>query len=88
MDVVRPRLYNQPVAAPGASGGSGVRGGRGGGTLYRGAVHAFGRILSCEGPLAFYKGAFTHWLRLGPQVTLVFVFLEQFKSFAAAHDLL
>ena len=36
-------------------------------------------IASGEGPFAFYKGALTHYLRLGPHMILVFGILEQLK---------
>ena len=32
-----------------------------------------------EGPLAFYKGSVTHFLRLGPHMVLVFGILEQLR---------
>lgn len=43
VDVVRTRLYSQPLDSSGA------------GTLYRGAADCVGKILAVEGPLAFYK---------------------------------
>ena len=43
VDVVRTRLYSQPLDSSGA------------GTLYRGATDCVGKILAVEGPLAFYK---------------------------------
>ncbi|KAF9081454.1 Mitochondrial oxaloacetate carrier protein [Mortierella sp. GBA35] len=36
-------------------------------------------ILTTEGPLAFYKGFSTHFLRIGPHFTLTFVFLGMLK---------
>ena len=40
---------------------------------------AAAQLLRTEGPLAFYKGSVTHFLRLGPHMVLVFGILEQFK---------
>ena len=61
---MRTRLYNQPA--------TGERWYSGGGDVAR-------QLLRSEGTLAFYKGALTHYLRLGPHMVLVFGFLEQFK---------
>lgn len=36
-------------------------------------------ILVTEGPLAFYKGFSTHFMRIGPHFTLTFVFLGMLK---------
>ncbi|KAG0370507.1 mitochondrial carrier domain-containing protein [Gamsiella multidivaricata] len=36
-------------------------------------------ILTTEGPLAFYKGFSTHFMRIGPHFTLTFVFLGMLK---------
>ncbi|KAJ1463226.1 mitochondrial carrier domain-containing protein [Pelagophyceae sp. CCMP2097] len=71
-DVVRTRLYNQPVDSLGR------------GLHYNNGLHALSRIVSAEGPAALYKGALTHYLRLGPHMVLVFGFLEQFKLLAKA----
>lgn len=71
IDVIRTRLYNQPCqAAVNASGGA----------SYRHGTDAAMKILSHEGPMAFYKGGLTHFGRLGPHMVLVFVFLEQLKQ--------
>jgi hypothetical protein len=67
-DVVRTRLYNQPVDKYGK------------GVLYYGSADAAGKILRTEGVAAFYKGALAHYSRLGPHIVLVFVFLEQLKK--------
>ena len=40
---------------------------------------AAAQLVTLEGPLAFYKGALTHYLRLGPHMVLVFGILEQLK---------
>jgi len=67
VDVVRTRLYNQPV----------------GSQWYASGVDAALQLARTEGPFAFYKGALSHYLRLGPHMVLVFGFLEQLKSFRA-----
>ncbi|KAG0373359.1 Mitochondrial oxaloacetate carrier protein [Mortierella sp. AD032] len=36
-------------------------------------------ILTTEGPMAFYKGFSTHFMRIGPHFTLTFVFLGMLK---------
>ncbi len=41
-------------------------------------------VASGEGVLSFYKGALTHFLRLGPHMVLVFAILEQMKQLRAA----
>ena len=46
---------------------------------YASGLDAARVLASVEGPLAFYKGALTHFLRLGPHMILVFGFLEQIK---------
>ena len=52
-------------------------------TIYHGAAFdAFRKILAAEGPTAFYKGAGSHFLRLGPHMVLVFVILEQLRLVA------
>ncbi|EGB11889.1 mitochondrial oxoglutarate transporter [Aureococcus anophagefferens] len=65
-DVVRTRVYNGPA----------------GNARYADAVDAFRKILAAEGPTAFYKGAGSHFLRLGPHMVLVFVILEQLRLVA------
>jgi len=66
-DVVRTRLYNQPV--------DGAR-------RYRNAVDAAAKIFRTEGPMGFYKGALTHYMRLGPHIVLVFTILERLRMLA------
>ena len=46
---------------------------------YSGGADAAAQLVTLEGPLAFYKGALTHYLRLGPHMVLVFGILEQLK---------
>ena len=62
-DVVRTRLYNQP---PGKA-------------RYRHASDAVAKILATEGPRGFYKGALSHYARLGPHLVLVFLVLERLR---------
>lgn len=63
VDVLRTRLYSQPLDANGR------------GVLYDGAIDAAIKIFRIEGPLAFYKGATAHFLRVGPHTCLTFVFI-------------
>ena len=46
---------------------------------YSGGADAAAQLVALEGPYAFYKGALTHYLRLGPHMVLVFGILEQLK---------
>ena len=62
-DVTRTRVYNQPPD----------------GARYANALDAAKKILQTEGPAGFYKGALSHYLRLGPHMVLVFVILEQLR---------
>lgn len=47
---------------------------------YSGGMDAAMALVRTEGPLAFYKGSITHFLRLGPHMVLVFGILEQMKK--------
>ena len=51
---------------------------------YASGVDAALALVKTEGPLAFYKGSLTHYLRLGPHLVLVFGFLEQMKLWRGA----
>jgi solute carrier family 25 protein 34/35 len=51
---------------------------------YAGGVDAAMALVQTEGPLAFYKGSLTHFLRLGPHMVLVFGILEQMKLMRGA----
>lgn len=53
LDVIRTRFYNQPYV-------------NGKGELYSTGLDAVQKIYKYEGPKAFYKGFFTHFLRIGP----------------------
>ncbi|KAL1495399.1 hypothetical protein AB1Y20_016767 [Prymnesium parvum] len=64
VDVVRTRVYNQPRD----------------GSWYTSGLDAARQLVRKEGWSAFYKGAFTHYLRLGPHMVLVFGILEQLKA--------
>mmetsp|Transcript_7313 Transcript_7313/g.23414 ORF Transcript_7313/g.23414 Transcript_7313/m.23414 type:complete len:133 (-) Transcript_7313:13-411(-) len=68
LDVVRNRLYNQPIGPDGQ------------GTLYAGAVDCAKQLLRSEGPLGLYRGFSSHYLRVGPHYVLTFTFLEQIKK--------
>ena len=68
LDVIRTRVYNQPVDPV-----------TGKGALYKGTLHAATRIVTTEGPAALYKGFWSHFLRVGPHYALTFVLLEQIK---------
>ena len=52
---------------------------------YAGGVDAALALVRTEGALAFYKGAMTHYLRLGPHMVLVFAILEQMKLLRQMH---
>lgn len=65
-DVTRTRVYNAPP----------------GGERYAGALDAARKILATEGAAGFYKGALSHYLRLGPHMVLVFCILEQLRQIA------
>lgn len=45
---------------------------------YSGSWDCFVKILRTEGPLGFWKGLIPYYARVGPQVTFMFVFYEQF----------
>ena len=62
VDVLRTRYYNQPYK-------------NGKGVMYSSGIQAATTILKNEGPLAFYRGFLTHFLRIGPHFCLTFVFL-------------
>ena len=47
---------------------------------YASGVEAGLALAQTEGLFAFYKGALTHYLRLGPHMVLVFGILEQLKK--------
>ena len=70
VDVIRTRLYSQPLDA------------RGGGALYASSVDCARQVLAVEGPFAFYKGVTAHFARVGPQVVLTFVFIASMKRLA------
>lgn len=68
LDVVRNRLYSQPLNAAGE------------GTLYRGALDCAKQLVASEGPGGLYRGFWSHYIRVGPHYVLTFVFLEQIKA--------
>ncbi|EGD79765.1 hypothetical protein PTSG_10750 [Salpingoeca rosetta] len=63
VDVLRSRLYNQQASR----------------TLYTSAWDAFVKVLRIEGPTAFYKGFWSHYIRAGPHYVLTFAFLEKIR---------
>ncbi|KAI9205324.1 mitochondrial carrier domain-containing protein [Polychytrium aggregatum] len=62
IDVVRTRYYNQPYKD-------------GKGLIYSSGLDTIKKLVANEGVTAFYKGALTHFLRIGPHFCLTFVFL-------------
>ncbi|KAI8900457.1 mitochondrial carrier domain-containing protein [Globomyces pollinis-pini] len=62
IDVVRTRYYNQTYE-------------NGKGTLYSSGVDAVKKIVKNEGPGAFYKGFFPHFLRIGPHFCCKILFI-------------
>ena len=62
-DIVRTRLYAQPVGPDGK------------GTLYTGFVDCGKQLLKEGGPMGFYKGAIPHFMRFGPHTVLSFMFI-------------
>ena len=65
-DIMRTRLMNQPTDAK----------------IYNGFVDCFTKILTNEGPLAFYKGFMPIWGRFAPTTTLQLVIFEQLRKVA------
>lgn len=68
LDVVRNRLYSQPLGADGE------------GLLYRGALDCANSLAQDEGLRGFYRGFWSHYIRVGPHYVLTFTFLEQIKK--------
>jgi Mitochondrial carrier protein/EF-hand domain len=66
IDVIRTRYYNQHY-----SNGKGIS--------YTSGIDAFHKIITNEGGKAFYKGFFSHFLRIGPHFCLTFMFLGIFR---------
>jgi len=64
LDLVRNRLYNQPVHEP---------------PLYTSALDCAGKVWASEGMPGFYRGFWSHYMRVGPHYVFTFVFLEQIK---------
>jgi len=70
-DVVRARLYSQPVSPDGS------------GLHYRGPLHCAWRIVSAEGFSGLFKGVVASWMRVGPHTTLSLVIVSAIKRAAA-----
>lgn len=66
-DVVKTRIMNSVRAADGS-------------VVYTSFGQTFGKIMSEEGPLAFYKGFLPNFMRLGSWVTVMFLSYEQYKK--------
>ena len=73
LDVVRNRLYSQPIDPA-----------TGRGQLYAGAADCARQLVQAEGVLGLYRGFTSHYLRVGPHYVLTFVFLEQLKRLFGA----
>eukprot|EP01137_Pigoraptor_chileana_P014731 Opistho-2@69739 len=67
IDVVRTRLYNQPVDEKGQ------------GTLYKNGLDAIVKVARAEGVGALYKGWISHFMRLGPHFGLSLSIMEAFN---------
>ncbi|MCD7471215.1 Mitochondrial uncoupling protein 2, partial [Datura stramonium] len=52
-----------------------------GDSVYRNTFDCFFRTLKYEGPLSFYKGFLPNFFRLGSWNVIMFLTLEQVKSF-------
>ena len=70
VDVIRTRLYNEQSAKSQSSEGP----------KYKSGIDAAYKIARYEGPSAFFKGWFAHYLRGAPHVAIIFVLLEQLKK--------
>jgi len=67
IDVVKTRIMNAKPEPDGS-------------LTYRSTLHAFGKIMKKEGPLAFYKGFIPNFARLGSWAIVMFMSYEQIKS--------
>jgi len=65
-DIMRTRLMNQPSDAK----------------IYNGFFDCFSKILTKEGPLAFYKGFMPIWMRFAPTTCLQLVIFEKLRWMA------
>ena len=70
--MVRNRLYSQPLGPDGE------------GVLYRGALDCARTLAQTEGLRGFYRGFWSHYIRVGPHYVLTFTFLEQIKRLLGA----
>lgn len=66
-DLVRNRLYNQPLGADGR------------GTIYSGVADCISQVARTEGMAVFYRGFWAHYMRVGPHYIITFTLLEQLK---------
>jgi len=72
LDVVRNRLYSERTG-PGGKG-----------TQYDGALDCARQLARSEGLRGFYRGFWSHYIRVGPHYVLTFTFLEQIKKALSA----
>jgi len=68
-DVTKSRLMSQPFDAAGK------------GTRYSGMLDCFVQSAQKEGPFSLQKGFFPNYCRVGPRVLIIFVVMEQMRSF-------
>lgn len=47
---------------------------------YKGFVDCFTKTLTTEGPLKFYTGFPTYYVRIAPHAVLTLVFIDMFKK--------
>lgn len=67
-DLVRNRLYNQPLTADGK------------GVLYDGVRDCMKKLAKTEGLKGFYRGFVAHYMRVGPHYVITFSILEQVRK--------
>jgi len=69
-DVIKSRIMSQPTDSNGI------------GKYYRGSLHCFTSTIQKDGFFSLWKGFWPNYLRLGPNVVLLFVSFEQFNNLA------
>eukprot|EP00741_Cyanophora_paradoxa_P006673 tig00001030_g6454.t1 len=73
VDIVRARLYGQPVGPDGK------------GTMFKGPLDAFWKTLLHEGPAGFYAGIGSSLLTSAPDRMAMYTTVEQLQRWARAH---
>jgi len=68
VDLVKSRVMVQPVDPA-----------TGQGTLYKGMIDCFRRVIETEGASALFKGFNSQWLRIGPHTTVSLMAFEQLR---------